>query len=61
MPNYKESLDLEIRKVDLLYKQSLTGMVAVTATALFYLYIAWNRLPTTFLMSWMVVILVYVT
>jgi CheY-like chemotaxis protein len=61
MANYKESLDLEVRRVDLLYKQSVTGMVAVVATACLYIYIAWGRLPTSFLISWSVVMIVYVT
>ncbi|WP_413558816.1 response regulator [Bdellovibrio sp. HCB209] len=54
-----ESLELKIRKVDLLLGQSFTAMIAVLTTAYFYTFIAWDTLSHKFLIIWFLTINIY--
>nr|BFD62500.1 hypothetical protein BdHM001_11810 [Bdellovibrio sp. HM001] len=53
----QESLDLAIRKIDLIYQQNVTGIAAIIANASVYVYIAWDNVTHAYLVSWAVILL----
>ncbi|MNK06288.1 Autoinducer 2 sensor kinase/phosphatase LuxQ [compost metagenome] len=48
----QESLDLEVRKIDLIYKQNINGLVAILANAAAYIYVAHENVSRGFLITW---------
>lgn len=53
----QESLDLAIRKVDLIYQQNVTGIIAIAANASVYVYIAWDNIAHFYLIAWAAILL----
>lgn len=56
-PSVKHSLlELEIEKADLLYRQNVTGMIAILVNTSAFIYYAWGSLPESLLFSWFLVL-----
>ncbi|MFV8258638.1 hybrid sensor histidine kinase/response regulator [Bdellovibrio bacteriovorus] len=53
--NY-ESLDLAVRKIDLIYRQSINGVIVIFANAAAFLYISWNNVSHAFSITWVSVL-----
>lgn len=50
--NNNLSLDIEIKKVNLLYQQNFAGMIAILFNSVAYITVTWNFLPRVFLFTW---------
>lgn len=48
-----ESINFEVRKLDLIYQAHIKGALAIMANALIYALIAWNSLSHLFLFAWL--------
>ena len=57
MPNTERgSLELEIRRIDLLYRQNIAGLIAIFANTIAYIIVTWNHLPKTFTVPWFIIL-----
>ncbi|KHD88523.1 MAG: hypothetical protein OM95_08410 [Bdellovibrio sp. ArHS] len=45
-------LELEVRRIDLLYKQNIAGMLAIFFNTIAFTAVAWRTVPTAFLITW---------
>lgn len=52
----QEALDLEIRKIDLIYQQNINGLVAIFANAGAYVFVASGQVSHIFLIAWVFVL-----
>lgn len=50
------SLELEIRRLDLLYRQSIAGIIAIFVNTTAFLIVTWDSLPKVFLISWFLIL-----
>lgn len=56
-PSTKRSLlELEIQKADLLYRQNVTGMLAILVNTTAFIYYAWDSVPNSILIVWFLIL-----
>ncbi|MEK2643791.1 response regulator [Bdellovibrio sp. BCCA] len=50
------SLELEIRRIDLLYRQNIAGLLAIFVNTMAFVFVTWGTLSPKFLIPWFVIL-----